>query len=645
MACHRLFIRLAAVVGVVCILLYAVPAPASQTSTSSSQPPAVSVPSNWVILYSDSFADGTADGWGVSLQDDQAVGWSIQTDAGNYVFVGEGNSEASLMSGRWSDFSYAAQVKLSQGYLTLEYRAGQCAGYYIGLQATGIDLGRSLTCGPPTNLVHVPGSYIADHWYTVEIVGIGGHIQVYVNGALQIDVTDPNPILFGSIGLGTQPETVAEVTNIEVTGPPEPPQPVWVKTGGPIGGVGYDVRMRPDNPGVMFVTDTFSGVNTSADGGQTWSASNTGITARMGVSNDPDAIPVFCLTIDPHNPDIIWIGTQGIRTVFKSVDGGQTWTEKSNGIAEPAQSTFRGFTVDPRTSDIVYAALEGPPLKTGRVSTLAAGAVYRTNDGGDNWQLIWRGDAVARYIVINPQNPDVIYVSTGFFDREAANSDPVNDIAGGVGIIKSVDGGQTWTALNQSNGLQNLYVTSLFMHPVDPNTLLAGTGNFGYPDGAGVYLTTDGGAHWAQVTFPGNQSDPVTSVKFSTTDPSVAYAGTARVFWRSTDGGHTWAVMAGGGGNLYYGPPGTPIGKPIDLQPDPRNPARLFANNYGGGNYLTEDGGTTWTTASTGYTGSQIWKVAVNAGDPRRLLANSPQPRRREILGQGQPRSADGGPE
>ena len=112
MACHRLFIRLAAVVGVVCILLYAVPAPASQTSTSSSQPPAVSVPSNWVILYSDSFADGTADGWGVSLQDDQAVGWSIQTDAGNYVFVGEGNSEASLMSGRWSDFSYAAQVKL-----------------------------------------------------------------------------------------------------------------------------------------------------------------------------------------------------------------------------------------------------------------------------------------------------------------------------------------------------------------------------------------------------------------------------------------------------------------------------------------------------------------------------------------------------
>jgi photosystem II stability/assembly factor-like uncharacterized protein len=639
MARHRILIRLAAaVVGVACVVLSAAPAPVSQTSASPTPPNAVTVPSTWVVLYSNNFADGTADGWGVSLLDDQAVGWSIQTDSGNYVFVGQGNSLASLMSGRWSDFSYKVQVKLSEGYLTLEYRVGECAGYYIGLQATGVDLGRSPTCAPPANLVHVAGSYDPAQWYTVEIVGIGGHLQVSVNGALQIDFTDSNPIPFGSIGMQTQPGAVAEVASIEVMGPPEPPQPVWKKTGGPLGGVGYDVRMRPDDPDRLFATDTFSGVNMSADGGQTWSASNKGITARMGVSNDPDAIPIFCLTIDPHNPDIVWVGTQGTRTVFKSVDGGQTWAEKANGIAEPAQSTFRGFTVDPRSSDIVYAGGEGPPLGVGKSTTIAAGMLYRTTDGGESWQVIWRGDAVARYIMINPQNPDVIYVSTGIMDREAVNSNAAQNFAGGVGILKSVDGGSTWRALNQSNGLQNLYISSLHMNPQNPNILLAGAGHYAYSDGSGVYLSTDGGEHWqlAQLaTQLGQSADPVAAVKFSTADPSVAYAGSETTFWRSADGGQTWKVMSGGTGQqLYYGPPGINIGRPIDIQPDPRDPNRVFVNNYGGGNFLTVDGGRTWTPASRGYTGAQVWMIAVDPGDPRRVFTNAQE---------GPFRSGDGG--
>jgi photosystem II stability/assembly factor-like uncharacterized protein len=628
MAGRRLFVRLAAVAGVACLILGAMPAPTSQTSTSSTQPQDVAVPSNWVVLYSDNFADGTADGWGVSLKDDQAVGWFIQTDAGAFVFTGEGNAEASLMSGRWSDFLYKAQVKLLQGYLTLEYRTGQCSGYYIGLQATGMDLGRALSCSAsPTNLAHVPGSYASSAWYTLEIVGIGGHIQVYVNGVLQIDLTDSDPVLTGSIGIATQAGAEAEIADVEVTGPPEPPQPIWVKTGGPLGGVGYDVRMRPDNPDVMFVTDTFSGVNTSTDGGQTWRAANTGITARMGVSNDPDAIPIFSLTIDPHNPDIIWTGTQGTRTVFKSVDGGQTWADQSQGIVEPAQTTFRGFTVDPRTSDIVYAAAEGPPLGVGKMSTIAAGALYRTSDGGQNWQLLWRGDSLARYIMINPQNPDEIYVSTGIFDREAVNSNAAQNVAGGLGILKSVDGGNTWQTLNQNNGLQNLYISSLIMHPQNPEILLAAAGNYGYSAGSGVYLTTDGGANWQQTltAFPLGQTwDPVSAVKFSTANPNIAYAGSLTTFWRSEDGGNTWTVMSGGNNQqLYYGPPGTENGRPIDILPDPQNPDRVFVNNYGGGNFLSTDGGKTWANASAGYTGAEVWMAAVDRRNPSRIFVNA----------------------
>ena len=393
--------------------------------------------------------------------------------------------------------------------------------------------------------------------------------------------------------------------------------PTWVRTGGPLGGLGYDVRMRPDNPAVMYVTDAFAGTFRSTDDGQTWLPANQGVTVRTGFSGD--AIPIFSLTIDPHNHDIIWVGTQGMRGIFKSTDAGDTWTRRDNGITEVEGITFRGFTVDPRTSDIVYAAGEisswvwaGQP-RQGREFDMTKGVVYKTTDGGLNWQSVWRGENLARYIWIDPRNPDVVYVSTGIFDREAANSDPVAGTPGGVGIIKSTNGGQTWTQVN--NGLGNLYVGTLFMHPDNPDILLAGTGNNQYFEGEGVYLSTDGAASWQRTLNQG-----ANSVEFSISNPNIAYAGNPGGIYRSEDGGLTWQLMSGGGIN-GWGAPGVRAGFPIDFQIDPRDPNRIFANNYGGGNFLSVDGGETWTTASEGYTGAQVRDVAVDRANPGRVFA------------------------
>jgi photosystem II stability/assembly factor-like uncharacterized protein len=62
-------------------------------------------------------------------------------------------------------------------------------------------------------------------------------------------------------------------------------------------------------------------------------------------------------------------------------------------------------------------------------------------------------------------------------------------------------------------------------------------------------------------------------------------------------------------------------GFPIDFQVDPAYPDRMFANNYGGGNFMTDDGGHTWTAASTGYTGAQVRNIAVAPYDPARVYA------------------------
>src|SRR3972149_278995 len=230
----------------------------------------------------------------------------------------------------------------------------------------------------------------------------------------------------------------------------------WVRLGGPPGGLGYDIRMRPDNPDIMYVTDAFSGVHVSRDGGRTWTPSNEGIDGRAGLSSD--AIPVFSLTIDPNNYDILWVGLQGQRGIYRSVDGGRSWERMDRGIHNDFGITIRGFAVEPGNSNVVYAAGEldsyawsGKP-KRGVFFDLVKGVIYKTTDGGLQWKEIWRGDNLARYVWIDPTNHNTLYASTGIFDREAANSDPAAGSPGGVGVIKSLDGGLTWNSMNAGLG-------------------------------------------------------------------------------------------------------------------------------------------------------------------------------------------------
>ena len=397
--------------------------------------------------------------------------------------------------------------------------------------------------------------------------------------------------------------------------------------GGPIGGLGYDVKMRPDNPDRMFVTDAWSGVNYSFDGGKTWAAWNNGISSNGGPSGD--AIPVFSLSIAPQNPDVMWCGTQGIRGIFKSTDAGKTWIQKDNGVIENDGLSLRGFTVDPKDINTVYACAEisswawmpnrpdGSPQQQNGIANfdLVKGVVYKTTNGGENWTAIWRGDNLARYTIIDPNDSNILYVSTGLFDRDAANE--ADGSLNGVGILKSTDGGKTWKVFNQNNGLKNLYVGSLFMNQNDSKVLLAGTGVAG-PAGQntnlGAYLSTDGGEHWTYV-LP--TTTPISAVEFSQKDPNIAYVGGPEGVFRSVNYGANWTKQTQGN---FWGAPGTRAGFPIDFQVDPRNSDRLFANNYGGGNFLSEDGGKTWTVASNGYTGAFLHDIVVNPQDRESIL-------------------------
>ncbi|NNK91510.1 MAG: hypothetical protein HKO87_03680 [Acidimicrobiia bacterium] len=247
---------------------------------------------------------------------------------------------------------------------------------------------------------------------------------------------------------------------------------------------------------------------------------------------------------------------------------------------------------------------------------MTEGVVYKTTNGGADWSPVWRGDNLARYIWIDPTDTDTVYASTGIFDREAMNSDHETGVPGGEGVIKTIDGGATWNSANE--GLSNLYIGSLFMHPDDPQVLLAAAGNQIYDGDAGVYLTVDGAETWTPVLLdPINEVEGFHSVEFALSDPDIAYAASSVRVYRSADGGRTWTAMTPPG--VTWGDPPIRGGFPIDIQVDPRDPDRLFINAYGGGNFLSTDSGRTWTVASTGYTGAQIRGIEVDPEHPGRV--------------------------
>jgi PKD repeat protein len=154
------------------------------------------------------------------------------------------------------------------------------------------------------------------------------------------------------------------------------------------------------------------------------------------------------------------------------------------------------------------------------------GGLWKSENGGQTWatntdQLTVIG---CSDIAIDPTNPSVMYLATGDGDASDTYS---------VGVLKSIDGGETWNTTGLSFTVnQGRTLSRLLIHPTDPNTLLAVGSN-------GIWRTTNGGTSWTVVSTATGFKD----AEFHPTNPSIVYAaGTS--FRRSTDGGVTWNAVS-----------------------------------------------------------------------------------------------------
>ena len=197
-----------------------------------------------------------------------------------------------------------------------------------------------------------------------------------------------------------------------------------------------DIDVDPQNRNVYWVAAAAGGLWKSTNRGQTFEP----VFDRGGSFN------LCCVKVDPKNSDVIWLGTgenSNPRSsmfgdgLYKSTDGGETW----NRVGLPNSEHIGNIQIDPRNSDTVYIASQGPLWSAG-----GDRGIYKTTDGGKTWTRILHvsDDTGGNEVLIDPANPDVLYAA--MWQRRRATG---QFVGGGPesGIHKSTNGGKTWTKL------------------------------------------------------------------------------------------------------------------------------------------------------------------------------------------------------
>ncbi len=244
-----------------------------------------------------------------------------------------------------------------------------------------------------------------------------------------------------------------------------------------------DFAVNPTNHSEYYVATASGGV---------WKTTNRGVTFQP-IFDDQGSYSIGCVSLDPSNSSVVWVGSGENNNqrsvaygdgVYKSEDGGRTWKnmglKNSEHIAE--------IIVDPTDSRIVYVAAYGPVWSEG-----GDRGVYKSTDGGQTWTNV---KSVSAYtgcndLVMDPRDPKTLYASFHQRMRKVFTY-----IGGGPesAVFKSTDGGATWTKLSGGLPTGDIGRIGLAISPVDPNVLYT---VIEARDGkGGIYQTKDKGASW-----------------------------------------------------------------------------------------------------------------------------------------------------
>lgn len=379
----------------------------------------------------------------------------------------------------------------------------------------------------------------------------------------------------------------------------------WTAVGpGNIGGRIREIIINPSNSSQILIGSVSGGIWKTTNGGTSWSSKLD--------SQDPIAIGSMLYT----GSNTVYAGTgEGWWNIdavygggiYKSTDFGETWTLLSSTTGASIWNFRNVLRMDVDPSGNIYAVTKAYNFKGGVGGYYTNGGLYRSTDGGSNWNKI-SSTSITNYYA----GTDVIAISSSII---LFSTD-------GTGIYRTTNSGTSWSKV--TSGLPNNSIGRIAMTK-DPNSSSTIYAAFGSGSAAapyyglrGIYKSTDNGATWSSLGTPptltstgglsylGAQDWYDNVIAVDPYNSSDIYAGGVEMI-KSTDGGANWTQLTFW--HTYYGSPYVHADKHAIVF-DPNNSGILYSGNDGG-IYKSTNNGNNWTSLNNGLEITQFYGGAV----------------------------------
>ena len=387
----------------------------------------------------------------------------------------------------------------------------------------------------------------------------------------------------------------------------------------------FSIAVSPVHPDICYTTD-FGRTIKTMDGGRTWEQVYTKKKEGGGwMSRGLEVTTNYNIVFDPFNVDHVFIANTDIG-LMESKDGGESWTSATlnNGIPRAWVNSTYWLEFDPEVKGKAWAAMSRvhdlPRPKMWRRTGISGyrGGVVVTEDGGKNWQAVSDdiGEAAITHILIDQASDKAsrtlyacafgkgVYKSidggktwekknkgiTGGepFVWRITRNDKTGELLlvvcrrredGSIGdeydgaLYRSADGAESWSEMNLPAGTNG--PMSILIDPETPERMLLGAwgrvteGPFSHDEGGGIFLSEDNALTWEQTLVEDQHIHDITYDSRNRTYYACGFNGSA---YRSEDGGSSWMRIRGY--NFKWGK---------RVEPDPRDPEKIFILTFGGG--------------------------------------------------------------